>query len=725
MKSVIAVWAALAALTLYPQLAAAQYMFLDSNGDSISSAADTLSLGTTTSVDIWLCTNQNRDGNSSSCATSGDQLTINSYSFCLRALGGPVTWGSYSNGISDFDLSFGQASSDSEYYVGFGSSTALPPGKYRLGSFSVVAGSGANRIEISPRSGLAGIYITCFGSQCLGSDGDNTLKLETDWVDADGLWVRDLPEGGPGSPEQPENPALPPQCPVIDSPAEVFGFSGFGLGFHVYVTEPNGGSIDDLTMDAAQLPPINNAVFPVTFHSHGQFGGTDAEGDFSWTPALSDTGTFRVILRATTTVACTRSDTVIVHVAPGPLLRVRMPGPDYHVYVLVWDEQYGNWDQFCVAGSDFMAVVPLGRITSANEVSWYDEVYVSPLYRNYAGYIYDSQGTQMLGLQLNPAANPADRITSYTPEYDPTWAFILREIRDVKRVYSDQYEYTPSSVPVTFKSGISETGPDGIALDHTIVPEDLYSKFTIAHEYSHWLQGSVVGWQVGCDTADTHTPCLTTFCPAGVWQEGFADGMADLYLKVAYGTTFVFSGAYGECPPGINEGNVAKYIYGMSRARPDAVMHTYRNGRFACSGPYTQQIGTFSEFRAIWRDIDPADCGIVVHAPGPFDDTGMYQRFIEHADVTTDVPIAPGAAVSRVRISSPNPARDYVDIETSVDPTGVSAMLFDVRGRVVLRKQIGSTGVTRLSTSGLAAGVYLLRVKGPSVQETRRVVLLH
>ena len=45
-----------------PSFGTAQYMYLDSNGDGLHSGSDRLSASGATTVDVWLKTNENRDG---------------------------------------------------------------------------------------------------------------------------------------------------------------------------------------------------------------------------------------------------------------------------------------------------------------------------------------------------------------------------------------------------------------------------------------------------------------------------------------------------------------------------------------------------------------------------------------------------------------------------------------------------------------------------------------
>src|SRR5258705_8636960 len=81
-------------ITSFAPSAEAQHIFLDMNGDGISTAVDVLGPGTTT-ADVWLITNRNPDGSFAGCNTGCDDLTINSYDFILRSSSGTRTWGTY------------------------------------------------------------------------------------------------------------------------------------------------------------------------------------------------------------------------------------------------------------------------------------------------------------------------------------------------------------------------------------------------------------------------------------------------------------------------------------------------------------------------------------------------------------------------------------------------------------------------------------------------------
>lgn len=186
-----------------PLPASAQYMFLDANGDGVNSAADVLNPIGTTTLEVWLRTNSNRDGSAAVCA-SGEELTINSYEFILEATNGTMNWHSFTNLQPTMLTSFGLGSNGTDYHNGFGGGTILPPGDYHLGTLEVSVALGTPSLSIVPSTSLSGAFLTSFGSQCLAQEMDNTMRLGADWFDVDGV-----PYGG--------NPQAPPVlAPIAD-----------------------------------------------------------------------------------------------------------------------------------------------------------------------------------------------------------------------------------------------------------------------------------------------------------------------------------------------------------------------------------------------------------------------------------------------------------------------------------------------------------------------------
>lgn len=180
--------------------AQAQYLFIDSNGDGLSTSADRLNAAGPTTITIWLRTDQNKDGSAASC--SGDPakpLSIFSYEFILHATGGNVNWGKYTNLLPSMSFPFGSFTSATDYYSGYGGITPLPPGKHKLGSLVVTVASGDPTITFASATPIWGPLHTSFGSMCGGKAGHNTLVYgesqvalaaqgaTRDWGDADGV----------------------------------------------------------------------------------------------------------------------------------------------------------------------------------------------------------------------------------------------------------------------------------------------------------------------------------------------------------------------------------------------------------------------------------------------------------------------------------------------------------------------------------------------------------
>ena len=118
--------AAFAFLTAHAPSAFAQYMYLDSNGDGIHTAADQVSPAGITSIAVWLDTAENRDGSRAECPTDGTRYELISYVFCLRVTDGTASWGPYTNLQTVMPVHFGRHESETEYVDGFGGLEALP-----------------------------------------------------------------------------------------------------------------------------------------------------------------------------------------------------------------------------------------------------------------------------------------------------------------------------------------------------------------------------------------------------------------------------------------------------------------------------------------------------------------------------------------------------------------------------------------------------------------------
>jgi hypothetical protein len=174
---------------LVAETAEGQYMYLDANGDGVSSSADQLNSSAPTVVDVYLNTSQNRDESLAVCNTGDDELSVFSYVFCLAASGGTVTYSNFVNQRSEMSVSFGEVNAGNGFYKnGLGGTTSNPASLYRLATVTITAVSGAPSIDIVDI--IAGSTdFTSFGTRCLGMDGSNAYTLGVDWFDADGLGV--------------------------------------------------------------------------------------------------------------------------------------------------------------------------------------------------------------------------------------------------------------------------------------------------------------------------------------------------------------------------------------------------------------------------------------------------------------------------------------------------------------------------------------------------------
>jgi SdrD B-like protein/flagellar hook capping protein FlgD len=178
------------ALPSIPIRADAQYLYLDLNGDGLNTSADVLN-GLPVNASIYLRTDRNRDGSSTTCPSGPEPLSIGSLEFILHA-SAPVTWGALAAG----GLFRGATITDhnaTDFYAGYFDSTDvfLPPGQYQVGTLAItpVAPVGNPLLTFATSTSLSAHYLTSFGSQCRGLDDDYTLKLGREWHDAAGTFA--------------------------------------------------------------------------------------------------------------------------------------------------------------------------------------------------------------------------------------------------------------------------------------------------------------------------------------------------------------------------------------------------------------------------------------------------------------------------------------------------------------------------------------------------------
>jgi hypothetical protein len=162
----------------------AQYMYLDANSNGVHDPGDQVNSAGTTTVDVWLDTDTNRNGTSPTCSSGSQAFSLTGYEFCLKVIGGGVAWGTFTNQRASFTVQFPLFSDSTRYHNGFGGDTPLTAGTYKLATISFTVTSGNPYVALTP---FLDDLRTTFLSQCLGLDFDGALKLGQDWHDVDGI----------------------------------------------------------------------------------------------------------------------------------------------------------------------------------------------------------------------------------------------------------------------------------------------------------------------------------------------------------------------------------------------------------------------------------------------------------------------------------------------------------------------------------------------------------
>lgn len=278
MNRIVTALLIIGALAVLASPAAAQYMYLDTNGNGVHDTGDQLKVnGTATTVDVWINTNHNRNGSLALCDVDGTSpLGINSYVVNLLAASGLVAYSGFTN-LSPGTVSFGELNPGDglRYKNGFGSPNTQPPGTYKLATMTITGLSGSPRVDIVDMVSESTDF-TSFGTGaggCFGNDFDNTYKLTgpaggTDWTDADGL--------------APATPIDTP--PVVNNPGNKTVNEGDCLNFTVTGSAPNGHSISFFLI---VNPPAGASIT-----TGGQFSWCPTEaqgpGDYAITVSVMD-----------------------------------------------------------------------------------------------------------------------------------------------------------------------------------------------------------------------------------------------------------------------------------------------------------------------------------------------------------------------------------------------------------------------------------------------------
>lgn len=251
--------------------AAAQYMFLDVDGDGAYTYVDQYACADTLDIDVYLVTDTSEYGSPISCAQDGSGVDVNSYSINLYATESPVQFSNLTNHMAGMLPIDAPSIYPYAFHVAYGGLLSFPPGKHRLFSFTAV---GCASLSIVPSSCYSPQgTVTSFGSTCPGTQSDYTLRLGEDWFGALGLGHTD-PLGS---------------WPTVTCPAAITGIEGRSISFPVTVNDPDCG----IWSFYAYGTPAGAVMSPL-----GPFVAGDATGTFTWTPALGQAGTYAVTFDA-------------------------------------------------------------------------------------------------------------------------------------------------------------------------------------------------------------------------------------------------------------------------------------------------------------------------------------------------------------------------------------------------------------------------------------------
>jgi len=172
--------------------AAAQYMYLDSDGDGSHTNADVVNPHGMTRIGIWVVTNRNRDGSPVPCETDGT-IAVPDIRAVLVVRNGTVEWGTFDPDEQDWSDYRPECPDSSRFVLWFALPSPLYPGRHFLGTISVLTRSGTPSITLG--SGCPGMreQFTGFSSKCGdGQEYDEHLLGNGEG----GFQVDGLPYGG-------------------------------------------------------------------------------------------------------------------------------------------------------------------------------------------------------------------------------------------------------------------------------------------------------------------------------------------------------------------------------------------------------------------------------------------------------------------------------------------------------------------------------------------------
>jgi len=262
----------------------------------------------TTILTLSLDTNHDRNGSVQTCnshtvgtclGSSGtaNPLDIGSYTITLTAVGGTVTWGTYSNAMPGYADNGSNPPTSTQVEVNFGRASGFDPaGAHTLGTISVTPLTGTPGIDFA--RGAQPInpfgFGTGFGTECDAFNFPNTYVLADpanlcatgDFTDADGA----LSSSG-------NTP------PTLTAPASVSADEGTAIPtITATATDPDAGNT--LTINASGVPAF------LTFSSTP--GSSPRTGTITGTTGFSDAGIYNISWTVDDGVGGTNNTTTVL-----------------------------------------------------------------------------------------------------------------------------------------------------------------------------------------------------------------------------------------------------------------------------------------------------------------------------------------------------------------------------------------------------------------------------
>ena len=269
--------------------AAAQYMKLTSdnptNNTQMNAAGSTL-------ITIALNSNHDKDGSLQTCgshaaalcggSTTAENLDVFSYTIILTAVGGTVTWGTFTPADPSYGSGGAPTPTSTQVEINFSRASGVTPqGQFTVGSLSVTPTSGNPSIVIAhgqqpiDPSGFGTLFGTSCqagiltGSYLLGDPADPCGAGIGDWFDADGLAAA---AGGNANPS-------------LVAPVTASGTEGVAIAtITATATDP----------DAAQTLTITETRKPADLTFTPTPSVSPSTATITGTPGFTDAGTYNI-----------------------------------------------------------------------------------------------------------------------------------------------------------------------------------------------------------------------------------------------------------------------------------------------------------------------------------------------------------------------------------------------------------------------------------------------